>query len=77
MLKDAYVFCTNFEISWHTSKPYTLSTDASKHGWAGELIQMHTSTVNGKEAIMDHPVSHASGLFHGSQFNWAALMKEA
>ena len=38
---------------------------------------MHTSVVNGKEATMDHPVSYISGLFHGSQLNWAALMKEA
>ena len=41
------------------------------------LTQMHTSTVNGKEIIMDHPVLYVSGLFHGSQLNWAALMKEA
>ena len=26
---------------------------------------------------MDHPVSYVSGLFHGSQLNWAALTKEA
>ena len=26
---------------------------------------------------MDHPVSYISGLFHGSQINWAALTKEA
>ena len=26
---------------------------------------------------MDHPISYVSGLFHGSQLNWAALTKEA
>ena len=31
----------------------------------------------GKEITMDHPVSYVSGLFHGSQLNWAALTKEA
>ena len=60
-----------------TSKPYMLYTDASKYGWAGVLTQRHTSTVNGKEITMDHPVSYVSGLFHGSQLNWAALTKEA
>ena len=38
---------------------------------------MHISMVNGKEVTMDHPVSYVSGLFHGSQLKWAALMKEA
>ena len=60
-----------------TSKPYTLYTDASKYGWAGVLTQSHTSTVDGKEIMMDHPVSYVSGLFHGSQLNWATLTKEA
>ena len=32
--------------------------------------------VDGKEITMDHPVSYVSGLFHGSQLNWAALTKE-
>ena len=60
-----------------TSKPYTLYTDASKYGWAGVLTQSHTSSIDGKEITMDHPVSYISGLFHGSQLNWAALTKEA
>ena len=67
---------TNIEISKY-SKPYTLYMDASKYGWAGVLIQRHKSTVNGKEITMDHPVSYVSGLFCGSQLNWATLMKEA
>ena len=51
-----------------------LYTDASKYGWVGVLTQSHTSIVDGKSITMDHPVS---GLFHGSQLNWAALTKEA
>ena len=54
-----------------------LYTDASKYGWAGVLTQKHTSTVGGKEITMDHLVSYVSGLFGGSQLNWAALTKEA
>ena len=30
-----------------------------------------------KQLSMDHTVSYVSGLFHGSQLNWAALTKEA
>ena len=53
-----------------------LYTDASKYGWVGVLTQRHTSTVNGKEITMDHPVSYVSILFCGSQLNWDALTKE-
>ena len=60
-----------------TSKPYTLYTDASKFGWAGVLTQPHTTVVDGKSTTTDHPVTFVSGLFRGSQLNWAALMKEA
>ena len=60
-----------------TSKGYTLYTDASKFGWAGFLTQAHTSIVEGKKVTTDHPVAYVSGLFRGSQLNWAALTKEA
>ena len=60
-----------------TSKLYTLYTDASKFGWAGVLTQPHTMTIDGKSTTTDHPVAFVSGLFRGSQLNWAALMKEA
>ena len=60
-----------------TSKPYTLYTDASKFGWAGVLTQPHMMTIDGKSTTTDHPVAFVSGLFRGSQLNWAALMKEA
>ena len=57
-----------------TSKPYTPYIDASKFGWAGVLTQPHMTVIDVKSTTTDHPVS---GLFRGSQLNWAALMKEA
>ena len=60
-----------------TSKLYTLYTDASKYGWAGVLTQPHTMTIDGKSTTTDHPVAFVSGLFRGSQLNWAALTREA
>ena len=48
---------------------YILYTDASKYAYAGVLTQSIDST--------DHPVAYTSGLFRGSQLNWAALTKEA
>ena len=76
MLKDT--LCSAPILKYpDTTKRYMLYTDASKYGWAGVLTQKHTSVVNGKEITMDHPVSYISGLFHGSQLNWAALTKEA
>ena len=32
--------------------------------------------VEGKTVTTDHPVAYVSGLFRGSQLNWAALTKE-
>ena len=48
---------------------YTLYTDASRYAYAGVLTQRQDNT--------DHPVAYISGLFRGSQLNWAALTKEA
>ena len=48
---------------------YTLYTDASKYAYAGILTQHSNGT--------DHPITYESGLFHGSQLNWATLTKEA
>ena len=78
MPKDA--LCSALILKYpDTSKLYTLYTDASKYGWAGVLTQTHTSMVNGKEITMDYPdpVSYISGLFHGNQLNWGALMKRS
>ena len=60
-----------------TSQPYTLYTDASKFGWAGVPTQPHTMVIDGKSTTTDHPIAFVSGLFRGSQLNWAALMKGA
>ena len=60
-----------------SNKPYTLLTDASKHGWAGVLTQEFETEVKWKVLKELHPVTYVSGLFHGSQLNWAALTKEA
>ena len=57
-----------------TIKLYILYTDASKYGWAGVLTQPHKETIDGKSPTTDHPVAFVSGLFKGSQLNWAALM---
>ena len=48
---------------------YILYTDVSKYAYAGVLTQSIDGT--------DHPVAYTSGLFRGSQLNWAALTKEA
>ena len=60
-----------------TDKPYTIFTDVSKYGWAGILTQEHTSIVNGEQVTTNHPVAYVSGMFCGSQLNWAAMTKEA
>ena len=49
----------------------------SKYGWASVLTQEHTSVVDSKEVMPHHPVSFVSGMFQGSQLNWAAMVKEA
>ena len=59
MLKDTLCSATILKYP-NTTKLYILYTDASKYGWAGVLTQRHTSTVNGQEITMDHPVSYVS-----------------
>ena len=76
MLKDTLVSAPILKYP-DTSKPYTIFTDASKYGWARVLTQEHTTMVDGKEITAKHPVMYVSGLFHGSQLNWAAMTKEA
>ena len=48
---------------------YTLYTDAPKYAYKGILTQNTDGT--------DHPITYVSGLFRGSQLNWATLTKEA
>ena len=76
VLKDTLVSAPILKYP-DTSKPYIIFTDASKYGWAGVLTQEHTSVLNGKETTTKHPVAYVSGLFCGSQLNWAAMTKEA
>ena len=78
-------------ILWYPdpNRPYILFTDASKYGWAGVLTQppdeeidesTQSITEGGtwqKKTVIHHPVLYISGLFRGSQLNWAALTKEA
>ena len=48
---------------------YIWYTDASKYAYAGVLTQSIDGT--------DHPIAYTSGLFRGSQLNWATVTKEA
>ena len=57
--------------------PYVLFTDTSKYTWACALTQEKTHTFEEKETKILHPITHMSGLFRGSQINWACLTKEA
>ena len=57
--------------------PYVLFTDASKYTWVCVLAQEKTHVTEGKEINILHPITYMSGLFRGSQNNWAYLTKEA
>ena len=59
------------------NKPYTLYTDASKYAWSCVLTQQYTHDIDSKQIVVNHPITYVSGLFKGSQLNWAALTKEA
>ena len=56
---------------------YVLFTDASKYAWACVLMQEKTHMIEEKEVKILHPITYMSGLFRGSQINWACLTKEA
>ena len=51
--------------------------DASKYAWACVLTQEKIHQIEGKEVKILHPITYMSGLFRGSQINWACLTKEA
>jgi transposase InsO family protein len=60
------------------AKPYILFTDASKYAWSGLLTQEHFhQNSSGQWVKVLHPITYISGLFQGSQKNWATLTKEA
>ena len=54
-----------------------LFTDGSRYAWACVLTQEKTHQIEGKEVKIQHPIMYMSGLFHGSQMNWACLTEEA
>ena len=41
------------------------------------LIPEHTTVIDDKMIMHQHPITYVSGLFQGSQLNWTALTKEA
>ena len=59
------------------SIPYVLVTDASKYAWSCVITQEYTHEIDGKTVKILHPIFYQSGLFKGSQLNWAYLTKEA
>ena len=56
--------------------PYVLFTDASKYAWACVLTQEKAHKFEEKEVKILHSITYMSGLFRGSQINWAWLTKE-
>ena len=76
MLKEAIITSPILKYP-DPNKGYTLFTDASKYAWACVLTQEYQYEKDGKEYKINHPITFASGLFKGSQMNWAALTKEA
>ena len=64
-------------LTYDPNLPYILFTDVSKYAWACVLTQEKTHIVGGKETKLLHPITFMSGLFRGSQLNWACLTKEA
>ena len=77
--KNDFIVCKTSPILKYPdpNKPYTLFTDASKHAWACVLTQEYEHEKDQKVFKINHPITFASGLFKGSQLNWAALTKEA
>ena len=76
LLKEALIQEPIFKFP-DPNKPYILYTDRSKYAWSCVLTQQHIHEKDGKEIVMNHPITYVSGLFKGSQLNWAALTKEA
>ena len=76
MLKDALITSPILKYP-DPNKSYTLFTDGSKHAWACVLTQEYEHEKDNKTYKINHLITFASGLFKGSQLNWAALTKEA
>ena len=76
MLKEAIITSPILKYP-DPNRGYTLFTDASMYAWACVLTQEYQYEKDGKEYRINNPIISASGLFKGSQMNWAALTKEA
>ena len=61
----------------NSNVPHVLFTNASKYTWACVLMQEKMHTFKEKETKILPPITYMSGLFRGSQINWACLTKEA
>ena len=57
--------------------PSVLFMDASKYAWVCILTQKKTHILEEKETRLLHPITNMSGLFRGSQLNWACMTNEA
>ena len=58
--------------------PYVLFTDASKYAWDLCINTTENTPFRRKKRLrLLHPITYMSGLFQGSQMNWACLTKEA
>ena len=58
-------------------EPYTLFTDTNKYAFACVLTQVYDHIIAEKEMTILHSIIYLSGLFQGSQLNWATITKEA
>ena len=76
---------TPYSGIWIQQNPMCFSWMQGKYAWAGVLTQVYdevdelTLSSDGTKKIrmVHHPITYVSGLFRGSQLNWAALTKEA
>ena len=51
------------------NKPCTLFMDAYKYTWSAVLMEEHITIIDDDTLIHQHPITHVSSLFHGSQLN--------
>ena len=58
------------------NKPYALFMITSKYTWSTISTQEHTTVINSKTLVNQHPTTYVNGLFQGSQLNWTAPTKK-
>ena len=64
-------------MNQYQSMQIPVSLTPSTQMQVSSVGQSHTTIIDGKSTTTDHPVTFVSGLFRGSQLNWATLTKEA